>query len=39
VEKWIKMLKVNTDQQQFSPYLEATAAPRERYQAEPTKQP
>jgi radical SAM superfamily enzyme YgiQ (UPF0313 family) len=37
VEKWIQMLKSNTDQQQFTPHLEATAVPRGNHQAEPTK--
>lgn len=37
VEKWIKTLEVNTGQQQFEPYLEATAAPRESNQIESTK--
>ena len=39
VEKWVTTLNINTDKQQFAPYLEATAAPRESYQSEPTKQP
>ena len=39
IEKWITTLNINADQPQFAPYLEATAAPRESYQSEPTKQP
>ena len=39
IEKWAMTLNINADQQQFAPYLEATSAPRESYQSEPTKQP